>query len=68
MRLVDEIADTVQACVNIVAAIGLESLIPAMESCKDRNIMRGRITEKQALDADGVPIEVCGFKVNKEGE
>ena len=58
--LFEEIADTVQACVNLASALGAENLSYAMENCKDRNIMRGRITKEnpEALDADGVPIKI----------
>lgn len=60
VRVIEEIADTVQACVNLASAMGAESLIYAMRECKKRNIVRGRITDglPEALDADGVPIEV----------
>lgn len=60
VRVIDEITDTIQACVNLASAMGIENLSCAMESCKDRNIWRRRITEEkpEALDADGVPIEV----------
>lgn len=57
-RIFEEIADTVQACVNLASAMGASDLIYAMRKCEKRNIKRGRITEKQALDADGVPIKV----------
>lgn len=59
-RIFEEIADTVQACVNLAAAVGAKDLTYAMENCKKRNIMRGRITKEKPeyLDADGVPIEV----------
>lgn len=58
VRVIEEIADTVQACVNLAAAMRAEDLVYAMRECEKRNIERGRITEKQFLDADGVPIEV----------
>lgn len=59
-HIFEEIADTVQACVNLASALGAKDLSYAMENCKDRNIMRGRITKEkpEVLDADGVPIEV----------
>lgn len=58
-RIFEEIADTVQACVNLASALGAENLSYAMENCKKRNIMRGRITKEKPeyLDADGVPIK-----------
>ena len=60
VRVIDEIADTIQACVNLASALGAGNLSCAMESCKDRNIWRRRITEEkpEVLDADGVPIKV----------
>lgn len=60
MRVIDEISDTIQACVNLASALGAIDLSYVMENCKKRNIERGRITEEkpEALDADGVPIEV----------
>ena len=59
-RVIDEIADTIQACVNLASAMGAGSLIYAMIECEKRNIERGRITEEnpEVLDADGVPIKV----------
>lgn len=59
-RVIEEIADTIQACVNLAAAMGVGGLAYAMVKCKIRNIKRGRITEEnpEALDADGAPIEV----------
>lgn len=59
-RVIEEIADTIQACVNLASAMGVGDLSYAMENCKKRNIERGRITKEnqEALDADGVPIHV----------
>lgn len=59
-RVIEEIADTIQACVNLAAAMGVGGLAYAMMKCKIRNIERGRITKEnpEALDADGVPIEL----------
>ena len=59
VRVIDEIADTIQACVNLASALGAGNLSCAMESCKDRNIWRRRITKEnpEVLDADGVPIK-----------
>lgn len=58
-RIFEEIADTVQACVNLAAAVGAKDLTYAIENCKKRNIKRGRITEEKPkyLDADGLPIK-----------
>lgn len=59
-RIFEEIADTVQACVNLAAAVGAKDLTYAIENCKKRNIVRGRITDglPEALDADGVSIKI----------
>lgn len=58
-RIFEEIADTVQACVNLAASVGVTDLTYAIENCKKRNIKRGRITKEKLeyLDADGVPIK-----------
>lgn len=63
VHVISEIADTIQACVNLAAAMesmGIDTLEPAMDMCRRRNIVRGRITEEnpEVLDADGVPIRV----------
>ena len=63
VHVISEIADTIQACVNLAAAMeymGIDTLEPAMNMCKKRNIERGRITEEnpEVLDADGEPIRV----------
>lgn len=70
VRVIDEIADTIQACVNLASAMGAGNLSCAMESCKDRNIWRRRITKEnpEALDADGVPIEVGDKLYFAEGD
>ena len=59
-RIFEEIADTVQACVNLAASVGVTDLTYAIENCKKRNIKRGRITKEKPeyLDADGAPIKV----------
>lgn len=48
-RIFEEIADTVQACVNLAAAVGAKDLTYAIENCKKRNIKRGRITKEEAI-------------------
>ena len=60
VQIISEIADTIQACVNLASALGVTNLTYAMKDCKNRNIKRRRITKEkpEALDADGVPIEV----------
>lgn len=40
--LVDEIADTVQACCNLAAALGVDDLTPYLAACEERNRKRGR--------------------------
>lgn len=41
--LVDEIADTIQACANLAAAIGVDDMSGAMAACEARNRERGRL-------------------------
>lgn len=41
-ELEDEIADCIQACVNLAAALGIKDLGPAMRRCEVRNRQRGR--------------------------
>ena len=59
-RIFEEIADTVQACVNLAASVGAKDLTYAIENCKKRNIKRGRITDglPETLGADGVSIKI----------
>lgn len=40
--LLDEIADTVQACCNLAAALGVYDLTPYLARCEERNRKRGR--------------------------
>ena len=40
--LVDEIADTVQACCNLASALGVDDLTPYLARCEERNRERGR--------------------------
>lgn len=40
--LLDEIADTVQACCNLAAALGVTDLTPYLARCEERNRERGR--------------------------
>lgn len=42
LPLVDEIADTVQACCNLAAALGVDDLAPYLARCEERNRERGR--------------------------
>lgn len=41
-ELEDKIADCIQACVNLAAALGIKDLGPAMRRCALRNKRRGR--------------------------
>lgn len=41
-ELEDEIADCIQACVNLAAALGIKDLSQAMARCEARNRARGR--------------------------
>lgn len=40
--LLDEIADTVQACCNLASALGVTDLTPYLARCEERNRERGR--------------------------
>lgn len=42
LPLVDEIADTIQACCNLAAALGVDDLAPYLARCEERNRERGR--------------------------
>ena len=42
IMLMEEIADCIQACCNLAAAVGVGDLTPYMESCEQRNRERGR--------------------------
>ncbi|CDD67569.1 putative uncharacterized protein [Eggerthella sp. CAG:368] len=52
-----EIADTIQACANLIAAIGVDDFTDCMEICKQRNIERGRITVEEPKPE----LEPCPF-------
>ena len=41
-ELMDEIADTIQACVNCAAALGVKDMGPYMRKCQRRNEIRER--------------------------
>lgn len=43
--LMDEIADTIQACCNLAAALGVTDLTPFLARCEERNRGRGRYDE-----------------------
>ena len=40
--LLDEIADTIQACCNLAAALGVTDLTPHLAACEEKNRRRGR--------------------------
>lgn len=42
LPLVDEIADTIQACCNLAATLGVDDLAPYLARCEERNRERGR--------------------------
>lgn len=46
--LVDEIADTIQACCNLAAALGVEDMTPYLARCEERNRKRGRYEEGES--------------------
>lgn len=41
-NVLDEIADTIQACCNLAAALGVTDLTPHLARCEERNRKRGR--------------------------
>lgn len=43
--LMDEIADTIQACCNLAAALGVDDMTPYLARCEERNRERGRYGE-----------------------
>ena len=43
--LMDEIADTIQACCNLAASLGVTDLTPYLARCEERNRKRGRYDE-----------------------
>ena len=40
--IVNEIADAIQACCNLAAALGVDDLTPYLARCEERNRERGR--------------------------
>lgn len=44
-KLLGEIADAVQACCNLAAALGVDDLTPHLARCEERNMERGRYGE-----------------------
>ena len=40
--LLDELADTIQACCNLAASLGVHDLTPHIARCEERNRRRGR--------------------------
>ena len=41
-NVLDEIADTIQACCNLASALGVTDLTPYLARCEERNRKRGR--------------------------
>lgn len=41
-NVLDEIADTIQACCNLASALGVTDLTPYLARCEERNRERGR--------------------------
>lgn len=70
VRIADEIADTIQACVNLAARYDLD-LVAAMERCEERNRERGRYDE-MSEDArrvfDRLMDESAGKRARGDGE
>lgn len=44
-RIVDECCDTISAVCNLLAAFGVHDLAEPMRRCRERNALRGRITD-----------------------
>ena len=42
-----ELADTIQACCNLAASLGVEDLTPYLARCEERNRKRGRYDKEQ---------------------
>lgn len=61
-KLKDEIADVIQSCANLIAALGLGDFTSRMEVCKRRNIYRGRITVEEP-EPELKPCPFCGSEV-----
>ena len=40
--LLDELADTITACCNLAASLGVDDLTPYLAQCEERNRRRGR--------------------------
>lgn len=45
--LLNEIADTIQACCNLAAALGVDDMTPYLARCEERNRKRGRYGEEE---------------------
>lgn len=43
--VLDEIADTITACCNLAASLGVTDLTPYLARCEERNRRRGRYAE-----------------------
>ena len=43
--MLDEIADTITACCNLAASLGVEDMTPYLARCEERNRKRGRYGE-----------------------
>ena len=41
-NVLDEIADCIQACCNLAAALGVDDMTPYLARCEERNRERGR--------------------------
>lgn len=46
--LLDEIADTIQACCNLASALGVDDMTPYLARCEERNRKRGRYGEGES--------------------
>ncbi len=41
-RMLDELADTIQACANLASALGVTDITPYLAACEEKNRKRGR--------------------------
>ena len=47
-NVLDEIADCIQACCNLAAALGVDDMTPYLARCEERNRKRGRYDKEES--------------------